>query len=406
MKKDIFWNSIGTAAWSFLSLALLIIVTRINGIYESGVFSFSFAFAMIIYVVCCYGGRAYQVSDHKKEISTTSYISLRLVTSLLALTGALLFIFLNDYGLDKALLLVVLVGHRIFDAIADVFYAVLQKQRHLYIAGKSMFYKSIISLILFLTIDLATSNLLFSALTLPFVSLLFIIFYDYPESKKYEKFTVKFNPRDSRRILKVTFLAFSISVIVLVFANIARYFIDLYHPNLQGYFGIIIMPLTVVILLFSFVLNPAILRLTEMYSNQEFKELRKIILKIIYLLLAVTLILCVGVYLFGSPILKILFGIDFSEFIFDIMLVIIIGFILSITSLFTNIAIIARKLRVTSFVYLATNITLVVLCALLVEKLEIRGAIISYIIASFTQMMIIGVYYLNLTSSQKPSKKS
>ena len=404
--KNIFWNSLGTAAWSFLSLFLLIIVTRINGIADSGLFSFAFALAVIMFTVASYGGRAYQVSDHKNLFASDNYISLRLFTSLLVLVITLLFVILNGYDLQKSILIFLLVGHRIFDAIADVFYGIMQKKNCLYVSGKSLFYKSILSLISFLVIELLTKNLLISSLSLPIISLLFVIFYDIPQSRKLENFSIKIRFAGIRKIFISTFLPFTIAVMGLIFVNLARYFIDIYHPNLQGYFGIIVMPLSLILLLFSFISNPAILHLSNKYNNKEFSSLDQFIGRIVVIILIATLLICAFIYLFGAPILQLMFNIDFKNYIFDIILVLLIGFTISINSLFTNIAIIARKLRVTAVVYLLSNILLIILCFLMVDKYQIRGAIIAYIVTSVIQAAAMGIYYKYLTRRYNLFKNS
>ena len=406
MKKDIFWNSIGTAAWSFLSLFLLIIVTRINGIIDSGLFSFAFAFALIMFTVSSYAGRSYQVSDHRNSFATDNYISLRLFTSFAVLIITLGFVLLNGYDWQKSILIFLLVGQRVFDAIADVFYGIMQKKHHLYISGKSLFFKSLLSLVIFLSIDLLTNNLLLSAISLSIISLLFILFYDIPQSRKLEKFSIKPKSTEIQRILKSAFLPFVIALMGLVFVNLARYFIDIYHPELQGYFGIIIMPLSLILLLFSFIFTPALLHLSNKYNNQDFHSLNQSIRKIIIIMVAITLPSCALTYVFGVPLLHLLFNLNFTGYILDVVLVILIGLAISLTSLFINIAIIARKLRLTAIVYLASNILLVLLCILLVGQYKIRGAIAAYIIATVAQAIAMGIYYNHLTTNHKVSKNS
>lgn len=404
MKQDFVWNSIGTAAWSLLSLFLLIIVTRVNGIASSGLFSFAFALAIIMFTVVSYGGRAYQVSDHINSFSTDTYISLRLFMSLAVMVITILFVLLNGYDWQKTALIFLLVGQRIFDAIADVFYGVMQKNRRLHISGKSLFYKSSLSLVVFISLDVSTKNLLLSSLCLPLISLLFILFYDIPQSRKLEDYRIIPTLAGINVIVKSTFLPFAVTAMGLIFVNIARYFIDIYHPDLQGYFGIIIMPLSLIILLFSFISTPAILHLSEKYNSQDFHALNHTVGKIILSIVAATLLFCAFMYFLGVPLLRLLFNIDFTGYIFDIILVVLIGFAISIASLFTNIAIIARKLRITSIVYLSSNALLILLCVSLVDKHRIRGAIIAYIIASFAQAVMMGIYYEHLAGHYRLSR--
>ena len=55
--KNFIWNILGTGFNSFNSLFFLIIVTRINGVVEAGIYSIAYATALILYTVALYSGR-------------------------------------------------------------------------------------------------------------------------------------------------------------------------------------------------------------------------------------------------------------------------------------------------------------------------------------------------------------
>lgn len=396
MKKDIFWNSLGTSAWAFLSPLLLIIVTRVNGLADSGVFSFAFALALVMFTIACYGGRTYQVSDQHKLFSTNGYISQRIVTTIAVAIIATLFIIANGYDTRKSIIILLLVGQRIVDAISDVFYGILQKNNLLHIAGKSLFYKSLLSLAAFFALDMFSKNLALASLCLPVVSLAFLVAYDIPQSRKSEHFAFRIRSTETIQLLQATFLPFVIAASSLLFANVARYFIDIYHPSLQGYFGIIVMPLSLITLLFSFIFVPAILPLSTMYNNGEFQNLNTAVRKIVGIVLGLTLTLAALTYFLGAPVLRVLFGLNFEAFRVELTLIVAVGAALSLGSLFTQIAIIARKLRTVAVVALASTLVLIALGLALTEPYEIRGAILAYVVASFTQMLVLGVYFLHL----------
>ena len=64
-KKNIIWNIIGATANAFNSLFFAIIVTRINGINDGGIFTYSFATACLLYMIGVYSGRTFQVTDNQ-----------------------------------------------------------------------------------------------------------------------------------------------------------------------------------------------------------------------------------------------------------------------------------------------------------------------------------------------------
>ena len=74
-KKNFLWNTIGSGFNSFNSLFFMIIVTRINGIKDAGIFSLCFATASMLYIIAIYSGRTYQITetDKKAKFITSSF---------------------------------------------------------------------------------------------------------------------------------------------------------------------------------------------------------------------------------------------------------------------------------------------------------------------------------------------
>ena len=67
-RKNFIWNVLGTGLNAFNSLFFMIIVTRLNGVDQAGIFTIAFSTACIIYFVGVYAGRIYQVTELNKEI--------------------------------------------------------------------------------------------------------------------------------------------------------------------------------------------------------------------------------------------------------------------------------------------------------------------------------------------------
>ena len=58
-KKDVkntYWNIIGSSLNAISSLVFLIIVTRINGVEEAGIFTYGYATACLFYTIAVYYG--------------------------------------------------------------------------------------------------------------------------------------------------------------------------------------------------------------------------------------------------------------------------------------------------------------------------------------------------------------
>ena len=131
-KRNVIWNIVGATTNAFTSLIFAIIATRINGITEAGVFSFSYALACWFYVVGIYAGRVFQVTDRTNKNSDTDYIYNRIFTCIIMIVSAILFSFIKRYDVYKAGMITLLCLFRAIEAFGECLYAIVQKNGKLY----------------------------------------------------------------------------------------------------------------------------------------------------------------------------------------------------------------------------------------------------------------------------------
>ena len=174
-KKNYIWNTIGSTLFSFNSLFLAIIVTRINGIANAGIFSLAFSTAGIINYIALYSGRTYQIANTNEKFTDGLFILLRIITVLIAIVFSLGFVLVNNYDVYKATIVLLLCILKCIEALGDVFYGILQKQNYLYIAGESLTFKSLFALLAFVVVDIITHNLVLAIAVFLLVNILFLI---------------------------------------------------------------------------------------------------------------------------------------------------------------------------------------------------------------------------------------
>ena len=82
---DFVWNTLGTTLNAFNSLFYLVIITRINGMKDAGIFTIGFAIACLLYMVGTYSGRVFQVTDNNDEHTDIDYFNMHIITILFLL---------------------------------------------------------------------------------------------------------------------------------------------------------------------------------------------------------------------------------------------------------------------------------------------------------------------------------
>ena len=393
-KKDYIWNSIGSFLQSAISPILLIVITRLNGVGDSGLFSFAMSLSVVFWAISLWGGRTYQVSDVKKEFSSGDYIVVRFISSLIVAVFSISFCILSGYDLIKTELIMVLVSFKILESIADSIYGVLQIHNKLYIVGISLTMKSVFGFMLFTLVDILTKNIIYGALSIFLVNIAVVIFYDIPWMKYVESVGLtKKNIMQAGKIMKKTAEVFVVVFLTMFSLNIPRYFLDKYHYDQIGYFGIMAMPITLLTLFISFVLQPNVVNLSELLKKKKIKEFTKIVSKIDFITFTLGILFIVSSYLIGIWVLNTVFGIDINNFRIDLTIMVIGAVANAFVSIYVNLLIILRRFKGQFYTLLVTNILAVILSVYLIDKLAMLGSVLVFMTISFLQAIILLFIY-------------
>ena len=393
-KKDYIWNSIGSFLQSAISPILLIVITRLNGVGDSGLFSFAMSLSVVFWAISLWGGRTYQVSDVKKEFSSGDYIVVRFISSLIVAVFSISFCILSGYDLIKTELIMVLVSFKILESIADSMYGVLQIHNKLYIVGISLTMKSVFGFMLFTLVDILTKNIVYGALSIFIVNIAVVIFYDIPWMKHVESVGLtKKNIMQAGKIMKKTAEVFVVVFSTMFSLNIPRYFLDKYHYDQIGYFGIMAMPITLLTLFISFVLQPNVVNLSELLKKKKIKEFTKIVSKIDFITFTLGILFVISSYLIGVWVLNTVFGIDINNFRIDLTIMVIGAVANAFVSIYVNLLIILRRFKGQFYTLLVTNILAAVLSVYLIDRLAMLGSVLVFMIISFLQAIILLFIY-------------
>ena len=393
-KKDYIWNSIGSFLQSAISPILLIVITRLNGVGDSGLFSFAMSLSVVFWAISLWGGRTYQVSDVKKEFSSGDYIVVRFISSLIVAVFSISFCILSGYDLIKTELIMVLVSFKILESIADSIYGVLQIHNKLYIVGISLTMKSVFGFMIFAIVDILTKNIVYGALSIFIVNIAVVIFYDIPLMKHVESVGLtKKNIMQAGKIMKKTAEVFVVVFLTMFSLNIPRYFLDKYHYDQIGYFGIMAMPITLLTLFISFVLQPNVVNLSELLKKKKIKEFTKIVSKIDFITFTLGILFVVSSYLIGVWALNTVFGIDINNFRIDLTIMAIGAVANAFASIYVNLLIILRRFKGQFYTLLVTNILAVILSIYLIDRLAMLGSVLVFMTISFLQAIILLFIY-------------
>ncbi len=398
IKKDYLWNSLGSLLQSAISPVLLIVITRLNGIDDSGLFSFALSLSVVFWAVSLWGGRTYQVSDVKREFSSGSYIAVRFVASLMVVISAVVFCVLNGYNTTKTGLIMILITFKILESIADSLYGVLQIHHKLYIAGMSLTMKAMLGFAAFMAVDIVTKNVIYGTLAILLVNVLIIFLYDILWVRRVETIAVnkkllKEYTGQAIAIMKHTSAVFVVIFLTMFSLNIPRYFLDKSHPDQIGYFGIMAMPITLLGLFISFIIQPNVVNLSELLAKGKLKEFAQVVSKINHITFGIGVLSVVLSYLIGVWVLNVIFGININNFQLDLTIMVIGAAANAFVSIYVNLLIIMRRFKGQFYTLLLTDILAVAVSMCLIERLAMLGSVLVFMLISFLQLALLLVIY-------------
>lgn len=392
-RKNFIWNILGTGFNAFNSLFFMIAVTRINGVDNAGIFTIAFSTACIIYIVGVYAGRIYQVTEPDKSITDKEYIINRIITTVAMLILVILFSVIRGYDIFKSTVFLLLTTYKALEAFSDVIYGILQKNEKLDIAGKSLFFKSLISVIAFVAIDAITKNMIISIISIILVSVLILIFYDLKNGIKYIDLKLPVKKENIIKIFKAGFFTFAISFLGMYVLNAPKYAIDSYlENNYQTIFGIIVMPATVIGLVAQFLIHPYLNQIVALYEEKNLKGLNKLALKLIIYILGVGVISSILAYFLGTQVLGLIYGLDLSAYRLGLLIIIIASTLYTIGVIYSSILTTVRETFSQFIIYIVMSIFAYIVANTYTKAGQINGAVISYLLIMAMQFLIYTIY--------------
>ena len=386
-KRDFLWNMAGSLIYAFSSMFMAFAAMRLLGPEDGGIFGFGFStLGQQIFIIAYFGLRPFHITDTSGQYSFGDYLMLRRMTCFLALVlaGAYLLLLTAEgtYGGLKAA--------AIFLLCTDVYESEAQRDGKLYIGGRGLFLRTLISMAGFLAMLLISGDLVLSALGALICQLsglwLFNIRAFFRGVPK-DSFDLHYSMKKVKELL-ISDMPLFLSVFLdfYIFSS-AKYAIDwTLGDSASGIFNILFMPTSFIYLAANFVIKPFMTELAVCFGRRD----RRSFLRLSGRMALVTVLLMsaalIGALILGGPVLGFLEyilgdtyrGMLTGNFI-SFILIILGGGIYALNNLFYYLLVIMRRQGGIFLVYLAASAAAWLLSPALVRRFSIMGAAVCYV---------------------------
>lgn len=389
-KRGAVWNILGSIANASASVLLLLVVTRICGAETAGIFSIAFVTAQMLMNIGNYGVRAYQVSDQFEKYHFREYEINRYLTCILMILSVVGFVCFRGYEGEVAVVVFVIGIWKMIDSLADVYEGRLQQKNQLELAGKSLLFRTVVSVICFCIALLMTHSLNWAGLCALISSALVFFLLAWKPARRVSDMKKKVSIPHIFEMLRECFPLF-ISLILLAYVvNIPKYAIEDYMSyDKQTYYNIIYMPAQVIYLLATFIFKPFLTHLTAVY-HESVHNFKKSVFKLVAAIPVLTGIIMLIACLIGIPVLQLLYGVDLHGYKAAFMLILLGGGFNAVSSLLYYMLAIMRRQYVCMFAYITGMLVALTGAGIWVKYYGIMGAAGAYCIS----MAVISVVML------------
>lgn len=399
-KDSLVWNMVGSMIMAFQSVIMLMILTRVLGLNEAGIFTIAYANANLFVTIGKYGMRNFQVSDVSEQFLFQEYLISRLFTTFIMILVSVIYVVCigneNEYSMEKCFVIIWMCLFKVVDSLEDVYHGLYQQKGRLDVAGKTMAFRLGITLCFFAIGIIFLENLLLALIGATVITIFLLILFNKWAYRLFKE-TVKgkISVTHVRDLLKLCFPLFLGSFLSFYIGNAPKYAIDsVLNDESQACYGFISMPIFVVGLLNNFIFNPMIYKLSVMWNEGKKKEFIKKILIQILIVLGITCTCIMGAYICGIPILSILYNTDLSPYKIELLILLLGGGFLALSGLLVITITIIRFQNSLTFGYVIVSLLAYILSEIAVEQYLIKGAACLYLVLMVTLCFIFGLFLI------------
>ena len=125
-KDSLVWNMVGSMIMAFQSVIMLMILTRVLGLNEAGIFTIAYANANLFVTIGKYGMRNFQVSDVSEQFLFQEYLISRLFTTFIMILVSVIYVVCigneNEYSMEKCFVIIWMCLFKVVDSLEDVYH--------------------------------------------------------------------------------------------------------------------------------------------------------------------------------------------------------------------------------------------------------------------------------------------
>lgn len=378
-KQAAIWNAVASAEYSLQSVILLLVVTRMGGMIQAGIFTITYTVAQMMATIGSYSMRDFQASDISRRYSFADYWTSRIIT-----VSAMLFIcvgysLIGKYSVYEIALILSFSIYRTVDDLEDVIHGEMQREFRLDVAAKIMSIRIFVATTVFIVVYIFQKNLLYSALSMAIVAMILEIILTQLVFSSFEAIHFEVRVNRVKTLLITCFPLCAGGFLYNYLVNATKYAINrTLTESYQTIFGILFMPIFAINMLSIFIYKPSIANMGQLWSNGDKEQFLKKILRQVGLILVLTIIVVTGGYFIGLDLLGWIYGVDLAHYRSLFAVLLLFGGISALNAYFVVVLTIMRLQKIVIISYGVAALFNIVAVDYMVLSFKLWGAGVMY----------------------------
>ena len=394
-KYKYIWFTMGTACFALATLVMTIIISRLLGETQAGMFSVGLSIAQWLVTIAYFEIRTFQVTDVRNEYSFKYYLTLRILMCIITFLASIVYVVFNNYDIQKVIIILLVCLYKISDSIADTFEGEFQKEDRIDISGKSEFYRVFFSILVLVIAVAVSKNLILSLIIMNVVAYGMIVLLDISIAVK--RVSVRMTG-DMKRLWELVKMCIPLAVSTFLstyIINSSKLSVDrVLGDEAQLYYTAVFMPNMVINLFSGIIFKPMQTAMAVNYYEKKYKNFWHIISKMILIITGFTFVCEVGAYILGIPVLSWLYGVNLKEYKLTLLLLLLCGGINAINIIFYYVLAIMRNQKYMTILYIIVCLVSFLIMDTMTGKMGLMGASLGYLILVSLLAALLLVYII------------
>jgi O-antigen/teichoic acid export membrane protein len=403
-KRPVFWNSVGSIMWAANSFVMVLFVSRATDVETVGRFSIALTTAQLLYIVGVFGTNNYQMTDFKFQYRFSDYFWFKILScaAVIALCCVMMAITRDT---QQRLYILLLSAFMVINAFAGIYQSMLFQHNRLDLSGQSLFFRHILSLLAFVLALLLTKNVTTALISLVVADAVCTWIWGVRYTGRFTDSSHSFD-RTRLRGLILECLPLFFSVFLMTYLlNITKYAIQgVLDSAAQGYFGILFVPVQIVNLCSQFIFKPALNRYASQLDEEDKAPLLSTLLRHGLLITLFTLFCCGILYVFGVPVINMLYKVDVSAYRWDLVIILLGGGAFALCQMLYFILLLQRRQMLILSTYLLVSAAATGLSWYFVRVWALRGASVAFLLSHILLLIVYLIFTFRSVMQNKRRK--